>query len=295
MDQDFIFRNPPEGQAIQGEPSDIGKPIGFLQSGLLGVLLTGASFVGSPLQPAVTAAAVNDVLLVSPGTYAAEGTITIPKSISLQGIGVAGGSGFTIAAATVANGLIVAIQTALVIGAATLGTGGSFRAVNSVLGSIAGGGTVVLQGSTVVGTIAALQVTATDSTIVGAMTISGALATLTDCSFGPGVVVTFSGAPGVLQLNGTSYLKFFAEGGTVVNGTVTSDTFLARGILTLIGVTPVPVAVATITAENDVILTLSDPNGGTVGVAPRVIITPGVGFAVTAAALDTSKYFYRVI
>ena len=295
MDPDFTFKNPADGQVIQGDATDVGKPLGFLPSGLLGVLVGAAVAVTAPLQAAITAAAAGAVLAVPQASYAAEGTLTITKNISLQLIGVDNTNGFTTAGITVSNGLIVAIEGASIGGPLTLGTGGTLNAVACVIASVAGAGSLTLYRSTVVGALVAKTVTATDSVIVGNVTISDVVAICDDTTFVGATVVTFSGAPGVLHLNGSSYINFFAAGGTVVNGTVVSDTFLAQGILTLIGVTSVPVAVATISANNFVMLTLSDPNGGTVGVNPRVIITPGVGFAVTAAALDTSKYFYRVI
>jgi hypothetical protein len=73
-------------------------------------------------------------------------------------------------------------------------------------------------------------------------------------------------------------------GGNVQQGTVDLDD---------LG-NPVAVSCPTINSTNFVLLTCHSDSGAP-GSAPRVAITPGVGFSLTGDVNDGSTYFYRVI
>jgi hypothetical protein len=88
----------------------------------------------------------------------------------------------------------------------------------------------------------------------------------------------------------------FATGGNPV--TVAGGGFLNMGSLVLNGVSAVSVAFPNIKATSIVELMLTTKAGTGTGLAPTILITPGVGFEVpanTQVASDTSTWAYKII
>ena len=66
------------------------------------------------------------------------------------------------------------------------------------------------------------------------------------------------------------------------------------GTVQLAGASPVAMAQTNITAQHQVVLTRASTTG-TPGASPQCVITPGVGFSLTATAGDLSTYSYKVV
>lgn len=75
-----------------------------------------------------------------------------------------------------------------------------------------------------------------------------------------------------------------------------SDTTVRKtfGSVVANGATPVAVVYKKITA-NDTVLLIRNVDGGTPGKMPKITITVGTGFSITADVLDTSTYMWKII
>lgn len=196
-----------------------------------GTLVPIANQNGNQLEPygtlhAAVADAGGQVIYLNPGAYAPEGALAIARNVVVSSLGLPGSLGSNIDATTIDNARIVGFEGISFVGTLTAGTAGNTRLDDCVTGAVTTGGTLLLNRSTAIGVITAGALTATDSTIVGAVNVSGTVATFNHCTFAGPHIVTFTGAAGVLALNDGSYNAFIASGGTVVNGTITSNDFI---------------------------------------------------------------------
>lgn len=83
-----------------------------------------------------------------------------------------------------------------------------------------------------------------------------------------------------------NFNELYAKAGKVVAG--------GAGTFTANGVTGIPVADTSVTANSLILITLKTV-GGTVGSPFVDTITPGTGFNVKSQASDTSTYNYQII
>lgn len=111
------------------------------------------------------------------------------------------------------------------------------------------------------------------------------------------ILPTVTGTSGNLQVSGVTktwatapYLDATTGSGAIVNNASNR----AQGTFAANGATPVPVAVASIQASDQVAL-MRTAYGGTAGPDPAITITAGVGFSAVSQALDLSTFAYKLI
>jgi hypothetical protein len=119
--------------------------------------------------------------------------------------------------------------------------------------------------------------------------------TVAQATLAAGSGVTLTGAVPVPPNTSATFLLTYTGAGAVSAVLMDMSYFPAGGTFVANGATPVTVANTAVTATSQIHVTLKTV-GGTVDVArPNVVtITPGTGFNVVAAALDTSTYNYRI-
>lgn len=185
---------------------------------------TGNGSVNNPFKTLAAAlllasTVTNSIVYATPESYAAEGTLAPTANVSIVGMGPSGGTATAVQAINTTHTLV--IENLTVIGGITATS--VFTAVGcSVFGITNTGGIVNLTNSTEVGAITGATLGATGSTIVGNITLTAGGCQFINCAFGNTPVLTFVGAPGVVNFDSTSYNNFFAAGGTIVNGSFTS-------------------------------------------------------------------------
>jgi len=117
----------------------------------------------------------------------------------------------------VENSWLLTVITGVVTGIA--GSQSSFR--NSTIGSnfVGSTSTVSLDTVTIFGTFGSSTLTASNSTFIGAITLTGTTASFVNCKFASGNI-TFSGSAGIATMDGFSYASWLASGGTITNGSI---------------------------------------------------------------------------
>jgi hypothetical protein len=190
---------------VPDQNGSINAPFGTLVAGIAGTPASGT-------------------LLVTPRNYAPEGTITIAQSITIASINPTVVSSILLQNLTINGGLVFAAQ-GIVVGGTTASPGGGVAVLyESQLGVVTGILNLTLyQQSVLTAATALASLTATESTIGANVTCSGSTVTLNLCSFSNGISITFSGGPGTLVMDATSYQNFVAASGVIVNGSIVSN------------------------------------------------------------------------
>ena len=245
---DPLFREPPSGPIMKYPPAFVGQAILVQPDGTLkpgggggpgGATFSDIFFVdaqssipagnGSILTPfkllasALAASAPNQVIYCTPEGYNAEGVLsTIPNAVALVGMGASGPNGFSLQGISSTHNLF--LQNVTVSNA--IPSNSSLSVVDSTIFGITGtGSTLRLTRVTNVGSIAGGTLVADDCTIVGSITLSGTAASFTNTVFFSAPVITFSGLAGTVKFDEQSLENFVAGGGTIVNGTIVTNTF----------------------------------------------------------------------
>ena len=169
------------------------------------------------------------VIFATPGSYTAEGTLAITRSLAINSMATANGS-VTTSNITIDNGRVCQFNQINTAGTVTAGTGGNTRFDNSFIGGLITCGATsqtTFINSVETGGLDCTQLVASGgSTLVGPVNVSGTLVALTDCHFAGGLTITFTGAAGTVTMDLSTYRRFLVAGGSVVNGSIVSGDFL---------------------------------------------------------------------
>jgi len=174
---------------------------------------------------AIVAVPTNGALWITPYDYTSQGTLIVTKSLSMRTFGV----GCVLSALTLSSGATTFDVKDLTITGAINGSsfGGSIMLSHvTVSGKVTdSNATLVVDNSTFGNTISAANLQASTCTFFAAITLSNTSAVLSNCSF---VVasITFSGAAGIVNMDGSTYASWLTAGGTITNGTIVVENSL---------------------------------------------------------------------
>jgi hypothetical protein len=171
------------------------------------------------LSSAISAVPTEGAIWLTPLDYTAQGTIAVTKDMAMRTFGV----GTVLSAVSLADAVIVFdIDKFTITGNFTGGsTGGRLSITRCTLGGkiIAANYNVTLEDDSIADTVSAADLSATNCKFFRAITLSDTTGLLKECDFDV-ASITFSGAAGIITMDGYTYHNWLVKGGTITNGSI---------------------------------------------------------------------------
>lgn len=182
------------------------------QTGSIAAPFTSASDGLNSLPPA-------GALLIVGGNYASQGPISFIKPVQWLPIADPNAVEVAVDSLVITAGPVNLNNT--IVNGTTAVTGATLAAHTcGFAGAVSGTGIIVVDNCTFTSTVGGVFLVATNSRFNANITLSSTSATFSNCTFNGTPVITFSGAPGVVTLDDTSFASWISSGASVLNGSI---------------------------------------------------------------------------